>query len=259
MRITIPDYLKSRQFLPCCIVTHPFPNDLTKVDDRFASTDNPDLFKKNLKISPPNWHYRKKEIKYIVNSDGYRTKEWNEIDWSDSIVIFGCSNVTGIGVAEDETISYHLSNLTGKYVVNLGIPGSSIIAAYHNSLILAENYPTPWAIVFSWTGLNRVPFYQLENLYHSGPWDNPKQFRFFYEWNANDINPIAHNKFAKMSAKMIWSPKTKYYDYSLYDDVADYLECDFIRCPMLTGRDKLHPGYDATPIIARKIAENLKD
>ena len=259
MRIPIPEYAAKGKFLPCRLVTHPLPDNPTEVDNRFASIDDPALFKENLKKSPPNWHYRTKEIRYIVNSEGYRTKEWNEIDWKNSIVLFGCSNVTGIGVAEDETISHHLSNLTGRYVVNLGIPGSSIMAAFYNSLILAENYPTPWAVVFSWTGINRFPIYKKHDLYHSGPWDYRQKNRLFREWNLDEVNPIMHSKFAKLAAKNLWSSKTKYYDYSLYDDVADYLECDFIQCSMLTARDKLHPGYDATPIIAQKIFENLKD
>lgn len=256
--ISIPKYLHKGKFLPCHLVTHPLPGDPTQVDDRFASIDSPDRFRKNLKTSPTHWHYRTKEIRYNTNSDGYRTKDWETIDWKESIVMFGCSNVAGIGVAEDETISHHLSNLSGRYVVNLGISGSSNLASFHNSLILMESYPTPWAVVFSWTGINRFPIYQKDNVYHSGPWDDHADIKLFREWNRDDINPVIHNRFAKVAAKDIWTSKTRFYDYSLYNDVAKYLDCDYIKCPMLSARDKLHPGYDATPLIAQKIFENLK-
>jgi len=256
MLTPLPKYLGTGSFLPCKMMTHPHPVS-GLMDHRFASSDSPDNFRKILKTKPKNWHYRRKEIWYDVNSAGYRTKEWEKINWAESIVIFGCSNVTGIGVAEDETISYHLSKLTNRYVVNMGIPGSSIICSLHNSILLAENFPTPWAVVFSWTIRNRITEYQPEAINHCGPWNGPKA-KIFYEWNKEETNPVVHSRFAKLSSKLIWEPKTKYYDYSLYNDIAGYLDADYIDGPMLSSRDGIHPGYDATPLIAKRIFENLR-
>ena len=117
----------------------------------FSGTDTKELFEENLKTQPDDWYYRTHEVKYTLNSFGYRTKEFDDIDWKESIVIFGCSNIFGIGVADEHTIPYFLEQLSGRPVINMGMGGSSIQTALHNSIILNDSeYPTPKVIIYAW-------------------------------------------------------------------------------------------------------------
>jgi len=65
------------------------------------------------------------EYLYTRNSLGYRCAEFGSILWNDSIAVFGCSEVFGVSVAEDQTLTHYLSQYTGKPCINLGIPGGS--------------------------------------------------------------------------------------------------------------------------------------
>ena len=80
----------------------------------FCGTDDHATFERNLQLQPPDWQWRTKKIKYSVNSTGYRCPEWDQIDWSESILIFGCSQVFGIGVDDADTISDNLSRILSK-------------------------------------------------------------------------------------------------------------------------------------------------
>ena len=91
----------------------------------FNGTDTEEAFEENLKIMSKDWSYREKKIVYNFNSDGYRTYDFNTVDWKNSIVVLGCSCVFGAGLAEDETISYNLEQLTGRQTINMGVSGAS--------------------------------------------------------------------------------------------------------------------------------------
>ncbi len=56
-----------------------------------------------------------------VNTHGYRGGEWPERS-DDEILVVGDSQVFGLGVEEDETFSAKLAELTGRTVVNGGVP-----------------------------------------------------------------------------------------------------------------------------------------
>jgi hypothetical protein len=131
----------------------------------FCPNDHKELFEQNLKTQPDDWYYRTHEVKYTLNSLGYRTREFDDIDWKESIVMFGCSFVFGIGVTDKHTIPYFLEQLSGRPVINMGIGASSIQTVLHNSIILNDSkYPTPKAVVNMRTDLNRYQLYE-NNLY----------------------------------------------------------------------------------------------
>jgi len=78
--------------------------DTSSINKNFAVSDTEELFNHNLKIMPQDWFYRTNPVNYTVNSQGYRTEEFEKIDWAQSVVIFGCSTVFGTGVSDE---SYH--------------------------------------------------------------------------------------------------------------------------------------------------------
>jgi hypothetical protein len=44
--------------------------------------DTKELYKTNLKEQPDDWYYRVNKVEYNLNSAGYRTKDFNQINWS---------------------------------------------------------------------------------------------------------------------------------------------------------------------------------
>ena len=44
-----------------------------------------------------------------MNSDGFRTMDFDKVDWKNSYVIIGCSHVQGIGNPYEETIGEYIS------------------------------------------------------------------------------------------------------------------------------------------------------
>lgn len=131
---------------------------------KWWSCDTERRFKINLAKQPSDWHYRTKEVTYNVNSGGYRCPEWNQIDWANSIVIFGCSETFGTGLAEDETISSALSGLTGVNVVNMGKNGTSMMFNLANNMILKKHFPQPIAVINHWTEPSRHTYFGLDKI-----------------------------------------------------------------------------------------------
>ncbi len=121
----------------------------------FIKGDYKQNFVDRLKDKPEDWYYRTNKVEYTINSHKFRTKEFKDIDWKNSIVLTGCSFTFGLGVTDDHTIAAYLEKITGKYVVNLGQVGASNAAVAYNSYYLKENYPTPLALVNIWTSMGR--------------------------------------------------------------------------------------------------------
>jgi hypothetical protein len=179
----------------------------------FSGSDNIQLFEQNLKTQPEDWYYRTHEVKYTLNSLGYRTKEFDDIDWKESIVIFGCSYVFGVGVTDKHTISYFLEQLSGRPVINMGIGGSSIQTALHNSIILNDSkYPTPKAVVHMITGLNRYQLYGGNSIDHIGDWNRPTNDKF-----SDNNNTFSFNLMNIKMIRNLWKNKTIYFEGTLHD------------------------------------------
>jgi hypothetical protein len=220
----------------------------------FFSSDLENVFKKNLQSQPLDWRYRNKEINYVLNKDSFRTVEFNNVVWNESIVIFGCSQVFGVGLAEDETISFCLSKLINRPVINMGVAGSSPTFATHNAIILKKGYPTPKAVVNIWSGLNRTAFYHPYHVQHDIV--NESQDSYNYQWNKNDSNAIVNGLFLQHFNKIMWEG-IPYYEITMFEHTAKYFKCDFIK-KIDRARDLIHPGHETAYLIAKKIAENLK-
>ena len=250
--VDIPEYIDLPNFLPTRILCHKDSDN--NIDDRFADFDSPDLYESNLKKAPDDWHYRTKEVRYIMNSNGYRAPEWKDIDWQESVIIFGCSNVAGIGLAEDETIHYYLSVILNRPVIAIGAPGSSISFSFYNSIILSDHYPTPYAVIQLWSTLDRSLFFKDDLIVNGGPWDD--QDKFFREYNMSDYNPPVHAKFISTASRNLWKGKCRYYSASYFDRTAYYTDSDFVEIDN-QARDLLHPGRSNSITMAKLIAENI--
>ena len=226
----------------------------------FYDKDSKELYIKNLKTQPKSWKYREKVVTYKLNSEYYRTAEFDRIRWEESIVIFGCSNIFGIGVAIDETLPAQLSKLTGIPTINMGIPGSSAHHALYNSAILRQVHPKPKAIVFGWTGAERCTLFRytpnkdlwIENC---GSWTDDSA-DLGKAWYRYDSNIHGHLKMTRIVAQQMWSD-TKYADFTLFPSNMRFIpDCRVIKM-IDNGRDCSHPGEKTNLQVAKYLATEL--
>jgi hypothetical protein len=174
--------------------------------------------------------------------------------------MFGCSYIFGIGVTDEHTIPYFLEQLSGRPVINMGIGGSSIQTALHNSIILNDSkYPTPKAVVYSWTGLYRFHYYTSNNVIHKGHW-SPKDQKDVFD-NAQNVVPF--NLMNIKTIRNLWKNKSIYYECSGFgqEKLINALDignrCDAFDVDT-SARDVGHSGRVSNYSIAKKIYENIK-
>lgn len=222
---------------------------------KFSATDTKELYKINLKKQPEDWYYRKKDVTYNLNSDGYRTCEFKDVDWSNSIVVFGCSHVFGVGVAEDETMPYYLSKFTGHPVVNMGASGTSMTFAFHNASMLRAGYPTPKAVINMWTGIDRTTYYHKRKTENLGVWNIGKD-KYMDGWISEDSHARMHALLVSKISKSMWTD-TIYFEGSYIEDTAKLLGCWYTGHIKDVGRDLAHHGRLSHQQIAESIARKI--
>ena len=248
----IPGYIH-KKFLPFKFLS--YVDESGNITNKFAGTDSPERFKKNLEEQPVDWHYRTNPITYEINSNGYRAPEWNQIDWSEAVVIFGCSQTAGIGLAYDETISWFLEKILNRPVVNLGAGGTGVDFAAYNSFLLYNNFPKPWGVVHWWSDMNRLSLFKDSYIQHEGSWSMTENSLMDY-WTTDPVNPIMHSRMLVNMTRALWKDKTRYWDGSWSDTTAYYLERE--KFPHTShARDMTHMGRFDTLTLAQKIAKEL--
>jgi hypothetical protein len=242
---TMLDRVRKNKFLPVDC----------NISKQFAGSDTEELFNANLKTQSANWEYRTKPVNYTYNKDFYRTGEFKNLDWAKSIVIFGCSNVFGVGQDEHDTVSSTLERLAGIPVINMGVGGSSINFSLHNSIIMNQSYPTPHAVVHLWTEESRCVYYAKKKLFNLGSWKHGHG-NYFDAWTTEMYNYKTNALFASLISQQLWEGKCKYYEASYFGGTANTLKCDRIN-DIDKARDLMHFGPKTTLYTAEKIANKL--
>lgn len=281
INLNIIDSIKNNDFIP-------FPNTFVhnygerEVINRtsvvgswdFYGIDTYEAYKNNLKTQPEDWYYRHNSIKYTLNSYGYRTKEFQDIDWKNSIVMFGCSHIFGTGNDDKHTIPYFLEELTGIPVINLGVGASSIQFCLHNSLMLYKKYGAPKAVIYSWTGISRHLLYQREHVLMNTKFEDIREHpeeviaaiesatgSSFKVVNAQKVldHLIPFNIVNVELIKNIWKDKCELYEFSTFPTTSQILECELYRpIPKEYARDLAHFGRHSNKLFAEKISNNLR-
>jgi len=214
----------------------------------FSGSDKEELFQINQQTQPKDWIYRTKEIVYSYNEHGFREKCFKEIDWKNSVVMFGCSFVEGVGLAEEDTIARQLEKNMQTPVVNLGVGGSGIDVACWNSTTLHEYYPTPKAVVHLWSGLDRYANFThmlTSTLPKHNRYNQPGQNRLgiqsdqeqpglhedYYVEVLNLLVPNGEQYYVNLNweyrskryiqtDRALWKNKTVYYEASCFENTA---------------------------------------
>jgi len=224
------------------------------------STDSYERYVKNLNTQPLDWYYRDNKVYYNFNSEGFRTKEFKDIDWNNSVVVFGCSNVLGIGLEEKNTLSSKIEAKIGIPTINMGIGGASILRTFNDSLILAENGFTPKAIVFIWSDCYRTTLYKKGIVTNIGAWcdgKNDTTEEYWNKWCMDETNPKAHALFNVMAARRVWQSRTKYFEGTFFLKTGNLLSCPFYEIKD-RSRDLSHPGVLTTEMVSEQIVEGLR-
>lgn len=252
---------------------HPFLkiSSQTYPSNEWCFGDNEVALQSNLKKTPEDWKYRTKKIYYNLNGSGYRTREWRDINWSESIVILGCSNTFGIAVAEDETIAYYLEDLTKRPVINLGYPSASNDTILNNSSILFEKFGIPYAVVINWSTLDRFRYYHRFNYLDIGSWNNKVSgispitiqdnvdVSELYQLQAMDQYHLwMRNYFLSKSANATWRGRTRYVTLSNFKESAYWMRADGWIKITNSARDLIHPGSEDHLKAAMFINEKLQ-
>jgi len=266
--VKFPGYIAAKKWYPfgfCNALTHEIEGVFS---NKWCATDDPESFKKNMYKQPQDWHYRTKEVEYLVNHSGFRTQEWNRIDWANSIVLFGCSNTFGVGLAEDETISSAIERATGRYVVNLGIPAASNQLILNLCAALSERFGTPYGVVINWTSPNRLRHYNDHVYSDLGPWDAPPNptttiegqniSKLWADVFFNPTNELAMNYYTAQAARAMWAHRTNYIAFSYFRETARQTRSDHWFEIDNQARDCIHPGRANSQTVADFVARKLQ-
>lgn len=264
-----PGYIAqpNKPFLPQHTLTHP-AYDLEPGVGRFSFGDSPEAYDKNFSKMGPGWHYATKQVTYHCNSDGYRAPEWQDIDWASSIVILGCSMTFGSGLAQDETISHYVSELTGRSTVNLGFPSAGNDLLLNNAAALVNNFPCPHAVVINWSTLDRVMFYS-QYPRNVGLWtqegDHAGEIclhQVYKHRNISKLNRAMESYYLAQHARAMFQNRTRYVTLSYFAETAHYTRSDgYIKFDLdpehERARDLIHPGPGTSLRAAKFISQRL--
>lgn len=256
---------------------HPlfFCNSLTHRDNSgnilniWSSSDGPKEFERNKIKMGPDWKYLTKQVEYKVNSSGYRTYEWDDIDWPNAILLLGCSNTYGVGVAEDETLAYYIEKSTGRQVVNLGTSGGSNSLISHLCALTLEKFPTPYAVVVNWTTGDRYRHFFKNRYFDIGPWNSKTVTGVAEEyldglnlsqtWESRYINryhEVGENYYISKAVKAMCRG-IKYVTLSYFDYMAHINRADIYVSANTNARDLVHPGTEIHEQAAKEIYKLL--
>jgi hypothetical protein len=231
-------------------------------------SDDEENLKENLKTMPLDWKYRSKPVTYTLNSDGYRAPEWDQIDWKNSIILFGCSCTYGQGVSDEETIHYQLEKLVGRPVINLGVCAGSNNLMIQNAISLLENYPTPYAVANIWSCTDRFRFFMDDSYVDLGSWTKFNKTLGYKTlcdidelWKQMFVDPTHELVLAYYEGqigKWLWQDRAKYASLSFFDHTAHYTRSDAHFEIDNQARDLIHPGEDNFKQVAEFLAEKFK-
>ena len=132
-------------------------------------------------FSRDHWKYSEKNtrVEYKHNSDGFRCPdEFDDIDWSNTSVLVGCSYVCGDGCENENTITELLTREYGERFINGGQPGAGNRAIHHNAITFMKKY-NPKKVIILWSYHQRYVWLRVDqidgNQYWHAEYTTPQQ------------------------------------------------------------------------------------
>lgn len=190
------------------------------------------------------------KISYSINQQGYRCPNWDQINWNESILVFGGSNVFGIGVSECQTLSSCISRLTNINAVNLGQPATGPAFQWANSLRLLEQGVKPKGVVYIWPNEFRYLEFTDNTGIHVknvGPWTKNSYIK---EWISHPYQAEMTTRFFIESMKYTWDCPIAQFRLIQSDANSPLEELD-------RSRDRQHPGPKSYELWADVVVNEL--
>lgn len=143
-------------------------------------------------------------FQYNLNKYGFRTVDFESVDFSKNVILTaGCSITFGLGLPEENRWTSFLETMIKDYgndvtVVNLGLPGSSIINSIRNIMTFILKFGKPKSIIAMFPDVNRDIYVanhdnmtEIMNVQASKKSLGPKEFLIYY----NTDNAFFHSMF----------------------------------------------------------------
>lgn len=224
----------------------------TSYTSKWCSTDSKQVFEENLRTQPADWIWSSKRINYIQNKQRYRAPRWSLCDWNNSILIFGCSIVFGVGVDNEDTISNQLSKLLKVPVINLGQPGTGINFLWANTILLNSYGIRPKACIYIWPDISRqTEFLSNYNYNTHGIWELESKFDHLV---LNEEHNQSYYKYKIQNIKLLW--ECPVLEATYYANISQMFNCEKI-LDLDRARDLGHPGPKSNRNTAQRLAERL--
>jgi len=223
----------------------------------FFHLDTEKQFLSNCKTQDSAWLYRTRSVEYCLNDQGYRAAELAQIDWSNSIIMFGCSNLFGVGLDQKDTVDQQLSRLIAADVVNLSIPGGSLYMNYENLVSLLKKGIRPKGIVNVWTDYSRLTYFLPRGFALSlGSWEDHVLYR---TWNQQDSNSQTYALMIVDSTRLLCESLGIWHrECSFFKPSAELFDCEHFDS-VDTARDLMHPGIESAGMAAEYLANEWRN
>ena len=144
---------------------------------------------------------------YTINSDGYRCPEWDQIDWKNSHLLFGCSVVHGVGLEDNDTLDKQLSKLLNEPVINLGIGGGSLPFILANTYKLIDAGIRPKSVILVEPEPSRIALFYKDKTEHVGAWvlkrGSEDRNNWYHAW-VKDNNAEVYGNLASRGIRTAW-------------------------------------------------------
>jgi hypothetical protein len=242
-----------------------------KFDHHLFGADNEETFKKNLEKLGSGWRYSTKEITYSFNSLGYRTNELDYYKDKDFVLVLGASDVSGIGVPEEEIWHHQFKKKFNLEVINAGYGGSGTDLQLLNTVLFLKNFNRlPKAVVVYWPepawitfkGDNHFLTYIPSDLptgYFS-IWNKLGKVLDFYKGWLYDNNYLNNAWMFIESTRSIWkSHGIPYYDFTIGNDTElDIQDLNYLRVNDCHARDFIHMGHRTHEQVGLHICNELE-
>ena len=240
----------------------------------FYPADTQELYKKNLKTQPSDWRWRNLPINYSLNSQGFRCKEFDSLDWNKSILTFGCSNTFGVGVNDTDTWPHKLGLFLQKPIINLAQGGQGWGFNWVNSVRVIEAGHKPLAVVYYWPSTERMftlPDARNPNLVLGhGIWNTEKNAltldtKLGLYWASDPRIGNFWAKQYKLSLDIMWGQLGVPVYHFTWVHQHPIQEIEYIplysnpKDLTVRARDLMHPGPADCSRIALRICISLKD
>jgi hypothetical protein len=193
---------------------------------------------------------------YNVNSLCYRAPEFDTVDWSNSFVIQGCSQVFGESTMDDtQIVNHYLSVLLNSPVINLGVPGSGMEVQYVNALEMLENGIKPKGVFIIYPNMDRYSLYANNQREHVGSWSSNEKLKWMLNGNSRTQNINLMRGY-----RLLWKfAGVPLYEWSHQHDNKDFCE-EVIQWDQFLdfGPDNQHWGPKTSQAIAEILFNQFK-